>query len=98
MTQELPLTDQLALDRTLLANRRTWLASARTGLALFISGASFVKFVADDPTMKALGFAFMVATFPVLAGGLWHFRKTDLAIRGRAQRRLEELQNRSEGK
>lgn len=37
------LRDRLAIDRTASANERTFLAYIRTALALFVSGATFVK-------------------------------------------------------
>jgi len=92
VSAELPFADQLALDRTILANRRTWLASARTSLALFVSGASFVEFFAADKMIWMLGFLFMGGAAPVLAGGWWHFRRTDAALRERAARCLRELE------
>lgn len=91
MSVELPFTDQLALDRTVLANRRTWLASARTSLVLLVSGVSFVKFFADEEMIWLLGVVFMLGAAPVLAMGWWHYRGTDAALRERADRRLREL-------
>jgi putative membrane protein len=41
---ELILRDQLAIDRTVLANERTFLAYCRTSLALIVSGAGCIKF------------------------------------------------------
>ena len=42
---ELILRDQLAIDRTALANERTLLAYARGAMTLVIAGLSFVQFV-----------------------------------------------------
>ena len=64
----LPLRDQLALDRTELANRRTWLASARTSLAMFICGVSFVQFF-DAEWLGVLGWGFVALSLPLLTIG-----------------------------
>ncbi|WP_019946131.1 DUF202 domain-containing protein [Hymenobacter aerophilus] len=40
----LPLSDQLAIDRTHLANERTLLAYLRTGIALVVAGFSLINF------------------------------------------------------
>jgi len=42
---QLPLSDHLAIDRTVLANGRTFLAYVRTALALFIIGITFTHFL-----------------------------------------------------
>ena len=39
------LRDWLALDRTILANKRTFLAYGRTSIALFVLGMAFVKLI-----------------------------------------------------
>lgn len=88
---DLPLTDRLALDRTVLAVRRTWLASARTGLALFVAGASFLHF-SEAPWMQAAGWTMLSASAPVVALGWWRYRRElrslfDVARRAAAARR-----------
>jgi len=42
------LRDWLALDRTVLANKRTFLAYARTAVALMVLGIAFVKLIGHD--------------------------------------------------
>lgn len=88
MREHLPLRDRLALDRTDLANRRTWLASARTGLALFVSGASFLQFF-DDAWAVVVGFAFMVLSAPVVVHGAWRFRNRQRQLLEDARRSAE---------
>lgn len=44
----LPLSDQLAIDRTHLANERTLLAYLRTGTALVVAGFSLINFFHDE--------------------------------------------------
>ncbi len=64
----LPLRDQLALDRTALANRRTGLASARTALALFVSGISFVQ-IFEAPWVLTVGWGLAALSVPVAGFG-----------------------------
>ncbi|MBN2799144.1 MAG: DUF202 domain-containing protein [Deltaproteobacteria bacterium] len=73
-TPLLPLRDQLALDRTELANHRTWLASARAALTLFVSGASFLQFF-DHLWIWGIGWGFIGISGPVLAFGLYRYRR-----------------------
>ena len=42
------LNDQLALERTRMANERTLLSYLRTGLAIIIAGFSLIRFFGDD--------------------------------------------------
>lgn len=46
--QHLSLSDQLAIDRTHLANERTLLAYVRSGIALVVAGFSLINFFRDD--------------------------------------------------
>lgn len=43
--EEMILRDWLALDRTVLANKRTFLAYGRTAMALFALGIAFVRLI-----------------------------------------------------
>lgn len=84
---DLPLRDQLALERTQLANRRTWLASARTALTLFVSGAGFLKFF-EDPIFEIVGWAFIVGSVPLVGVGWWRFRVHHKRLEERGARAL----------
>ncbi|MBN1226171.1 MAG: DUF202 domain-containing protein [Deltaproteobacteria bacterium] len=44
LTTHLILRDQLAIDRTVLANERTFMSYCRTSLALIFSGAGAIRF------------------------------------------------------
>lgn len=46
--EEMILRDWLALDRTVLANKRTFLAYGRTAIALIVLGIGFVKLIHHD--------------------------------------------------
>ncbi|NIP31967.1 MAG: DUF202 domain-containing protein [Candidatus Dadabacteria bacterium] len=52
--EELFLRDELAIDRTLLANERTFLAYLRSSIALIIAGVSFIHF-ARSSWLEILG-------------------------------------------
>jgi putative membrane protein len=41
-SEELSLTDSLAVDRTILANERTLLAYLRSGVAMILTGVTFI--------------------------------------------------------
>ncbi len=84
----LPLRDQLALDRTSLANQRTWLASARTALALFVSGVGFIE-IFQSPWVVRVGWGMIWAALPVVGIGWLHFR--------REQRQLQALEEQALG-
>lgn len=56
--EEMILRDWLALDRTVLANKRTFLAYARTAMALFALGIAFVHLL-KHPFFEISGFVLM---------------------------------------
>lgn len=72
MRDTLPLSDRLAIERTGLAIHRTWLSISRTALALFVTGASFLKFF-DEPVWQGVGIVAMVSAFPTAGWGWWQF-------------------------
>ena len=53
------IRDQLAADRTILANERTLLAYLRVALTLFVAGVSFIKFF-ESRILMILGAAFIL--------------------------------------
>lgn len=81
MTEKQPrsLTDELALDRTLLANERTLLAYLRTALALVVVGLTFLHFI-DAGTLRAVGFVFLPAGLGTGLFGVLRFRRVQRAI------------------
>lgn len=72
---ELILRDELALDRTQMANERTLLSYVRTAIMLVISGGTLLKlFGSDFPNLIAawsiIGLGLLVAGW-----GGWRFRR-----------------------
>ena len=76
---ELILRDQLAIDRTLLANERTLLSYLRSGVALFIAGLSIIHF-SHEGWFTALGFICLPCGIVTVLFGALRFRKMDKAI------------------
>ena len=68
-----PTADQLALDRTALANERTLLAYIRTALGLIALGVTAMK-VFDERLMQIIGAAAVIAGIAVLLIGAWRYR------------------------
>jgi putative membrane protein len=77
---ELILRDELAIDRTLLANERTLLAYLRGGVALFLAGVTFVHF-SERGWYTVLGLVCLPSALAIVALGWRRFRRMDLAIK-----------------
>lgn len=71
---ELFLRDELAIDRTLLANERTFLAYLRTALALVLAGVTFIHF-ASNSWLEILGYASVPIGIFVLVFSTIRYRK-----------------------
>lgn len=65
--RELTLNDELAIDRTILANERTMLAFGRTALAMAVIGGSCLQFF-DKWYMDILGGLFLASAVVIT----WH--------------------------
>lgn len=76
---ELILRDQLAIDRTLLANERTLLSYLRSGVALFIAGISIVHF-AHEGWFADFGYACLPVAVITAIFGATRYRKMNKAI------------------
>lgn len=76
---ELILRDQLAIDRTLLANERTLLSYLRSGVALFIAGISIVHF-AHQGWFADFGYACLPVGVITVFFGASRFRRMDKTI------------------
>lgn len=76
---DLILRDELALDRTILANERTWLAYVRTAIALILAGVSFIHF-SEALWFTLLGVASVPIGFAVLAVGHRRYRRVRASL------------------
>ncbi len=76
---ELILRDQLAIDRTLLANERTLMSYLRSGVALLIAGRSIIHF-SHQLWFTVVGVAGLPSGLVTSLGGVLRFRKMDAAI------------------
>jgi len=75
------LRDNLAIERTALANERTMLAYLRSALALGAAGATFIKFFETLPFVVA-GFGLLVLSLAILGVGLLRFLSAKRRIAG----------------
>jgi putative membrane protein len=89
------LRDWLALDRTVLANKRTFLAYGRTAIAMMALGIAFVKLI-HHRFFEVSGFVLIALAVVVFFVGLWEFTNNNrrfkrLVAKERAfEARLEE--------
>jgi len=68
------LRDELALDRTLLANERTLLAYLRSGISLLIAGVSIIHF-STHRWFSFVGIICLIAGPIIIAIGILRYRK-----------------------
>lgn len=88
-TSELILRDELAIDRTLLANERTLLSYLRSGIALFIAGVSIIHF-SHQAWFTAVGFACLPSGLVTVWIGIRKYREMGKSIQV-IRRKLENL-------
>ena len=86
LREELILRDELAIDRTLLANERTLMAYIRLSITMVIAGVSIIHF-AMEKWFETIGF--LCVPIGIAAGilGWIRYQRMDLEIR--------EIRNRS---
>ena len=86
LKEELILRDELAIDRTLLANERTLMAYIRLSITMVIAGVSIIHF-AMEKWFETIGF--LCVPIGIAAGilGWIRYQRMDLEIR--------EIRNRS---
>lgn len=70
--EDMILRDWLALDRTVLANKRTFLAYGRTAIAMMALGIAFVKLI-NHEFFEISGFALIFLGVVVFLIGLREF-------------------------
>jgi putative membrane protein len=71
---ELILRDELAIDRTVLANEATLLAYTRTTLTLVIAGMTFLNFITTG-FLRWVGIAFIPLGLLIGVFGVFRFRR-----------------------
>lgn len=88
---ELFLRDELAIDRTLLANERTFLAYLRTAIALVLAGVTFIHF-ASNSWLEILGYISVPIGIIILILATIRYRKVRANILGvRKKLDIEEI-------
>ena len=78
-SEELILRDELAIDRTLLANERTLLSYLRSGVAMMITGLTIIHY-ANKPWFMWAGVACIPLGLVTGVFGIWRFKKMQGAI------------------
>lgn len=80
-SNELFLRDELAIDRTLLANERTFLTYLRSGVALIIAGITFIHFTWSS-WLEILGFLCVPAgiIIMIVATIRYHSLKANVSV------------------
>jgi putative membrane protein len=94
MAEDTFIREQLALERTVLANERTLLSYVRTGLGLAISGGAAIDLL-EGSAADILGVVLLAAAGLVMALGLWRFSRFRRRI-GAYHRTIEGLPTRRE--
>ncbi|MDO6387399.1 MULTISPECIES: YidH family protein [unclassified Uliginosibacterium] len=77
---ELILRDELAIDRTLLANENTLLAYLRSAVTLAVGGATLLHFFPAGH-LYWLGIASITAGIGLGVFGVWRFLRTQRSIK-----------------
>lgn len=79
------MRDNLAMERTKLANERTFLSYLRTGIAMVFAGLTFLKIFANDPIYIGVGLAFIPIGLGIVVFGYIRFtkKKADVEVHTR---------------
>ncbi|OGV31734.1 MAG: hypothetical protein A2020_05435 [Lentisphaerae bacterium GWF2_45_14] len=80
LRKELILRDELAVDRTILANERTLMAYLRSALTLFIAGITFLHFF-EFGELFWIGIAAIPSGLIVAVFGVLRYRTMNASIR-----------------
>ena len=78
--KDLILRDELAIDRTILANERTLLAYLRGSIALVLVGITFIQF-GSHPALLYIGLVCVPIGVAVGVFGYVRYRRMNRAIR-----------------
>jgi len=74
INRNLPLNDQLAAARSLLADERTFLSYQRTGITLAIAGITFIKFF-DTLWIVIVGWGLLPIALCSVIVGAYRYKK-----------------------
>jgi putative membrane protein len=77
--EELILRDQLAIDRTILANESTFLAYIRTSLAIIAGGATLIHFF-EEILSQYIGWMLVAFGLVILIMGYKRFKRMERTI------------------
>ncbi len=77
--QDLPLLDNLAANRTILANERTYLSYMRTALTMFIAGLTFIKFF-EGGLIITIGWIFIPVSAATIIVGFIRYQRMKCKI------------------
>ena len=80
LKEELILRDELAIDRTLLANERTLMAYVRLAITLVIAGVSIIHF-AMEKWFETIGFLCVPVGIAAAFFGWYRYQKMERQIR-----------------
>ena len=67
--------EQLAVQRTKLANERTFLSYIRTALVFFAGGATLLKISSNDMFFVAVSWLLLISGIVLILAGFYLFRK-----------------------
>lgn len=81
MTDDPPLRDRLAVQRTELANERTLLAYGRTAIMLVSTGAVIIRFTANPTLAWTIGPLLIIAGLGVAVIGGMRFVRVRRTLR-----------------
>lgn len=62
--------DELAVERTRLANQRTLLAYSRTAIMIFATGITFLKILANDQVLRITGLVLIPLSLLIFVYGM----------------------------
>ncbi len=79
--KQLILRDELAIDRTRLANERTLLSWLRTALMILVSGITLLKLFPGVITLEITGGVLIPVSFLVAGLGVHRYWRTCASIR-----------------
>ena len=79
--KNLILRDQLAIDRTRLANERTLLAWWRTALMMLVSGITLLKLFEGNIAIELIGGALIPVSLLTASWGTYRFWRTRASIK-----------------